>query len=516
MIHRFNDCELDIAKVELRANGVPVAVEPQVFALLKFLVENRARVVTKDDIIAGVWGGRIVSDAAIASRIKSARQAIGDDGSKQSTIRTVRNVGFSFVAEVDAPVAATASGEPQAQARADDGDSTRPSIAVLPFRLVGIADPRIPIADALPSDLIAELSRLRWLFVIARGSSFQFRGGGSQLDSIRERLGAQYCVSGVVEVLGNRMTVSVELSETRGGAVVWCEQFRCDREAVHDIRNEIVRAVAAAVEVRIPINEARHAALRSPENLDAWGAYHLGLQHMYRFNKNDNEAAANLFRLATELEPGFARAHAGLSFTCFQSAFLRYSNAADTSEAARRHAERCLERDPLDPFGHLTLGRAFWLDGDVAASLPWLERANALNPSYAQARYSLGWAEAILGTTEASRADADAALALSPLDPLVYGMLGVKALSYLAEQQPQSAAIWADRAANSPGAHALIAMIATASNHLAGDQNRAGVWAEKARSRASHLTRVDFQRAFPFRDENTRRDVEGALAHYAF
>jgi hypothetical protein len=107
-------------------------------------------------------------------------------------------------------------------------------------------------------------------------------------------------------------------------------------------------------------------------------------------------------------------------------------------------------------------------------------------------------------------------LALSPLDPLVYGMLGVKALSYLAEQQPQSAAIWADRAANSPGAHALIAMIATASNHLAGDQNRAGVWAEKARSRASHLTRVDFQRAFPFRDENTRRDVEGALAHYAF
>jgi DNA-binding winged helix-turn-helix (wHTH) protein len=178
MIHRFNDCELDIAKVELRANGVPVAVEPQVFALLKFLVENRARVVTKDDIIAGVWGGRIVSDAAIASRIKSARQAIGDDGSKQSTIRTVRNVGFSFVAEVDAPVAATASGEPQAQARADDGDSTRPSIAVLPFRLVGIADPRIPIADALPSDLIAELSRLRWLFVIARGSSFRFRGGG--------------------------------------------------------------------------------------------------------------------------------------------------------------------------------------------------------------------------------------------------------------------------------------------------------------------------------------------------
>lgn len=280
-------------------------------------------------------------------------------------------------------MAAIAPGEPQAQARADEGDPTRPCIAVLPFRLVGIADPRIPIADALPSDLIAELSRLRWLFVIARGSSFRFTGDTGQLDSVRERLGAQYCVSGVVEVLGNRMTVSVELSETRGGAVVWCQQFRCDHEAVHDIRNEIVRAVAAAMQVRIPINEARNAALCSPENLDAWGTYHLGLQRMYRFNKTDNEAAANLLRLAAELGSGFARAHAGLAFTCFQSAFLCDSNAADTSEAARRHAGHCLERDPLDTFGHLTLGRAFWLDGDVAASLPCLERANALNPSYA-------------------------------------------------------------------------------------------------------------------------------------
>ncbi|MFZ1990312.1 MAG: winged helix-turn-helix domain-containing protein, partial [Alphaproteobacteria bacterium] len=159
MIYRFGEFELDTAKLELRENGSAVAIEPQVFALLRMLVENRERALTKEEIVEQVWDGRFISDAAVASRIKSARQAIGDDGRTQSLIRTLHGVGFRFVADVTvieparietrAPIAETPS-----EISKPAESSTRPSIAVLPFRLVGVAGPYAGIADALPDDLI--------------------------------------------------------------------------------------------------------------------------------------------------------------------------------------------------------------------------------------------------------------------------------------------------------------------------------------------------------------------------
>lgn len=515
MIFVFQEFELDTARVELRKDGVAVPVEPQVFALLRFLVENRDRMVRKDEIVAAVWNGRIVSDAAIASRVKSARQAIGDDGRAQAMIRTVHGLGFSFVAEVATRAAVSidrVAEEPVAEAV----EHARPSIAVLPFRLVGASDPNLLIADALPHDLITELSRLHWLFVIARGSSFRFRGADARLEDVRSKLNVKYCLTGVIELSGKTMTLSVELSDTRDKGIVWSERFRAGVADVHEVRERIIDAVMSAVEVRIPFNEAQRALLKSPENLDAWSAYHLGLQHMYRFNRTDNETAAGLFERAVTLEPGFARAYAGLSFTHFQNAFLRYADDAGAKKLAQHYAAKCLERDPLDPFGHFTMGRAQWLRGDLEASLPWLERANTLNPNYAQARYARGWTEALLGSADASQVNVAAALALSPLDPLVYGMLGVRALSYLAHDDNARAADWAERAANSPGAHALIEMIAAAAHGLNGNEAKAQAWASSAHARASYLNGDDFLRAFPFRDRPTRERVTHTLARLGF
>jgi Flp pilus assembly protein TadD len=237
---------------------------------------------------------------------------------------------------------------------------------------------------------------------------------------------------------------------------------------------------------------------------------------MYRFNKTDNDIATGLFERAAAMEPGFARAYAGLSFTHFQNAFLRYSDDAASVLLAHRFASRCLEQDPLDPFGHFTMGRAHWLNDDLEASLPWLERANTLNPNYAQARYSRGWAEALLGTAEASQLSIDAALILSPLDPLVYGMLGVRAMSYLVLEDTAQAALWAERAAKAPGAHALIEMIAATAHGLNGNQGKARAWADSVRSRAAHLDKADFLRAFPFRDRPTRARVVGILGQLDF
>lgn len=508
MIYRFETYALDTGKHELSAGGAIIPLEPQVFALLLLLIENRERLVGKDEIVERIWKGRIVSEAAVASRVKSARQAIGDDGAGQRLIRTIPKLGFRFVAEVETvspPSAATAG---QGPALEPQEPPARPSIAVLPFDVIGAAGEASAIADALPHDLIAELSRLRWLFVIARGSSFRFRGADADIGKVRAALQVRYCLSGSVEADARSMTVTVELCDTHDGGVVWGERFRCAREAVHEVREQIVQAVIGALELQIPMNEARLARLKSPENLDAWSAYHLGLHHMYRFSRDGNALAASLFERAIALEPGFARAHAGLSFTHFEGAFLHFADdAARATALAQRFAEQGLEHDAMDPFCNLVMGRAYWLHGDLDASLPWLDRAIGLNPNYAQARYSRGWTETLLGHGADGQVNVATALQLSPLDPLAYGMHGVRAMSHMVLGEPALAAEWAERAARSPGAHALIEMIAAVAHGMNGDETRARAWAQSARRRSPGLSSDDFLRAFPFRETAIRRRI---------
>jgi tetratricopeptide (TPR) repeat protein len=233
---------------------------------------------------------------------------------------------------------------------------------------------------------------------------------------------------------------------------------------------------------------------------------------MFRFSRDGNAAALPLFQRAAALDPGFARAQAGLSFTHFEDVFLGFADDPARAESlALRHAEAGLERDPLDPFCNLVMGRVFWLRGQLDASLPWLDRAIQLNPNYAQARYSRGWTAALLGAGAEGGADADAALRLSPLDPLAYGMLGVKAFSHIALDQPAEAAACAERAARAPGAHALIEMIAAVGHQLNGDATRAAAWARSARTHRPGLDAETFFRAFPLRDPAIRRRICEAL-----
>jgi TolB-like protein len=492
-----------------------------VFALLAFLVENRDRLVTKDEIVEKIWNGRIVSDSAIASRVKSARQALGDDGRAQRFIRTAHGLGFRFVAEVtEASAAPRIEIVTQAEALhvppAVEPEA-RPTLAVLPFRLVGAAGPYGAIAEALPQDLITALSRLRWLFVIARASSFRFHSSDANVSQVRDAFGVRYCLTGTVEVLGNSVTVSVELSDTTDCGVIWSERFRTDADGVHETRDRIVTDVLAALELQIPLNEAKRARLKPPEHLDAWSAYHLGLQHMYRFNKEDNTLATHLFERATKLEPGFARAYAGLSFTHFQDAFLHYANDPNAAaDRARRFAEMCLELDPVDPFGNFTMGRSFWLKGDGEAALPWLDRANALNPNYAQARYANAFTYSMLGEYGQAHDNAAMAIKLSPLDPLLYGMYGVHAFADLVAGRYTEAAQWVEQSARSPGAHGLIQMIATVSHALNGDEARARYWAENAQARWPQLRSADFVRAFPMRDAAMMQVFVKTLERYGF
>jgi TolB-like protein len=527
MIYRFAAFELDLARVELRADGQPCPVEPQVFALLAFLVEHRERMVSKDEILEKVWDGRVVSDSALTSRIKSARKVLGDDGKAQRFIRTVHGRGFRFMAEVRAerepprvlvmPDAVSATAGAAAAGGSPPDASSRPSIAVLPFQPVGDVGRFVAIGEALSHDLITELARLRWLFVTARGSSFRLQGQDPDLLEIGRLLNVHYCLTGTVEVAGRRLIVTVELADTRDGRLVWAERYSSTVDDVHAVRAEIRSKILAALEIQIQLHEASQARLTVTENLDAWSVYHLGLQHMYRFNRKDNAIAAGLFGRAVEQDPGFARAHAGLSFLHFQSAFMHQTDDVSSEIAlARSCAQRGLDLDPLDPFVNFTMGRSFWLEGDLERGLAWLERATSLSPNYAQGIYARAWTESLAGNALEGRGHADLAMRLSPLDPLYYGMLGTRAFTHMAVGEDAEAAAWAERAARSPGAHVLIAMIAAAAHALNGDDELAGRWAANVRERGPHMGRADFFRAFPMKPEPMRSRVAAALEKLGF
>lgn len=519
MIYRFGDFELDLARFELRAGGSVRPVEPQVFALLALLVANRERVVSRDEIIEKVWEGRVVSDSAVDSRIKSARKALGDDGAAQRIIKTLPRKGFRFLAEASVAKADTlvVVGDAKPVAAPPAGPGDRPSLAVLPFRYVGLPGPYAALADGLPHELIADLARLHWLFITARESSFRLRGADSDAGQIGRLLDVSYYLSGSVEVVGSRMAVMVELVDTRDGGIVWAERFTVAIGDVHRLREDIRIQTLNALEARIPLHEAAIARLSVSENLDAWSAYHLGLQHMYRFNRTDNAAALAMFERAIAQDPGFARAHAGLSFVHFQTAFMHYTRDVPGEIASsRRHATRGLELDPVDPFVNFAMGRSFWLEGDLQSSLGWLSRATDISPHYAQGLYARAWTESLAGRSLEGRQHVDLAMRLSPLDPLHYAMVGTRAFTHMMREEDAEAANWAERAASSPGAHVLIAMIAMVAHALAGNADSAAAWARNVRTRDPALRSEDFFRAFPMQPAATRARVAAALASFGF
>ena len=521
MQYSFGEFTLDTALGQLSRDGEEVQVEPRAFALLCHLVANNDRLVTKDELVEVIWDGRIVTDAAISTLVKTARRSVGDDGKSQRLIRTVHGRGFRFVGPLRQAAPARAQPEATPEVMPEEpqppSEGIRPSIAVLPFRSVGQTGDWGAIADAVPAELISSLSRLRWLRVVARGSTFRFRDPLPDLSVIRSNLGAAYCLAGDVEIIGARVAISVELFDTRDERVIWCETLSGGIDDIHQIRTDIVRLVCSGLEMQINIHETERARLRPPESLDAWSLYHLGLHHMYRFNRKDNSIAADYFARATRLDPGFARAFAARSFTCFQAAFVNYSSDRMVEvENARRFAEMCLEIDPMDPFGNFNFGRSFWLNGDHEAGQTYLERSIGMSPSFAHGLYARSHADMIAGRGAQALASSDEAIALSPLDPFLYAMHQAKALALLHLGDYEQACRTTDTGAREPGAHYIVTSIAAAINKAAGNDAQARYWVDRTIAQRPDASIAQFFSAIPLRDPGARLQIHRALKDLGF
>lgn len=519
MIYRFDEFSLDTARQEISRAGNGIDIEPMALDMLFHLIGHSDRLVSKEELFDVLWDGRAVSESALSTCVKSARRAVGDTGTDQSVIKTVHGKGFRWVAPFsmhDDSLHIEIADKPQKQEAVQlPLASGRPSICILPFSSLGSNADVETLGEAIPHELIAAISRLRWISVIARGSSFRFPSQSADLAEIGRRLGVRYCLTGSVEIVGRSLLINVELADTEESQVIWADRFQSSLADVHEVREKIIAQVVYAVEIQIPMSEASRARLNAPDSIDVWSTYHMGLQSLYRFNENENDRAIGLLDRAISLEPGFSRAHAALSFAHFKTAFMHYSDDRERSaSAARRAAERAIELDPMDPFANFSMGRSLWLVGDLSGALGWLNRSTSISPNFAQGIYARAWTEMVSGSTLEGCRLSDKARSLSPLDPMLYAMLATRALSISMDGNDEEAAKWAERAANEPGAHDLIWMIAAIMNELAGKSGRAGQWVERLKHRRENISQQQFFHSFPFADGATRARFSTALSRH--
>lgn len=373
----------------------------------------------------------------------------------------------------------------------------RPSLAVLPFGTLGGPAEGGGFADGVASDVLTRLSRLRSLFVIARGSSFRFRGAQIDPRTVGRALGVRYLVTGSVRTHGGRLRLTVELVEAETGAAVWSDVYDRRLDDVFAMQDELASRIAAALDAEIEAAEMRRALTAAPASLDAWSAYHRGLWHMFRFTHDDNETARGLFLHALRLDPLSARVHAGLSFTHFQDSFLhRTGNRKIEADRAYRFAEQGVTLDERDPTSHLALGRALWLLERQGDAVEELGIAVDLNPNFALGHYSLAFVQSQGGDAAAALRAADVAQRLSPFDPLLFGILGARALACLNLEEHAQAAVWGERAARRPNAHVHIHAIAAFSAALAERHEAARAYARRIKEAAPSYRCGDFLVAF--------------------
>ncbi|MFZ1428611.1 MAG: hypothetical protein WAS21_17805 [Geminicoccaceae bacterium] len=387
----------------------------------------------------------------------------------------------------------------------------RASIAVMPF-VDGslIAADRGGPADALAFDIITRLAKLRCLFVIAQGSVFALQERGIGPQQAGRMLDVDYVLGGTVRRHDHRLTVMVELAETRTARILWAESFdqRLDDAflVLDAIGNQIVASIASEIET----SERNRAVLKPPSSLDAWEAHHRGLWHMYRFNRADNEQARHFFELAVHLDPTFARAYAGLSFAHFQNAFQGWTARAPEIDRAFAAAGQSLMADDRDPAAHWAMGRVLWLRGRLDQSVMELEQAIELSPNFAQGHYTLAFVHSQGGDPLAAIAASDQARRLSPFDPMLFGMLGARAMALVRLGRFDEAADWGVKAAARPNAHVHILAIAAFTLALAGRHAEAGAYLTAIHRTLPGYRVGDFLTAMQFAPEGERLFREAA------
>ena len=509
----FADHTLDIGRRELRRGSEPVPVEPQVFDLLMYLVQNRDRVVTKDDLIASVWGGRIVSDSTLTSRINAARRAVGDSGEDQKLIRTVARKGLRFVGAVrtqpngDEPAHATGPPPPdelREKPRPALPPSDRPAIAVLPFVNMSGDPEQEYFSDGISEDIITALSKLRWFFVIARNSSFVYKGKAVHLKQITDELGVGYVVEGSVRKGGDRVRITVQLNDVATGSHIWAERYDRGLADVFAVQDEITEAIVAAIEPQIYAAENFRAQRKPPDSLDAWDLVMRALSHHWRVTRQDNIVAQALLEKAIAIDPNYGQALGVLAASYTFSAHMGWADIAMAVPIAERAALAAIRADSEDPWAHHALGSVYLFTRRFEDSLAEFEVALRLNPNFSLAQGYYGLALTYSGSWEEGYEAARRALRLSPRDPFSAVYNGIASYAQFAGRHYDAAMRLAREAIRQRGDFVGAHRVLTAAAGMAGQAEVAATALQELRRTQPNISLAWIAERMPIQQDADR------------
>jgi adenylate cyclase len=418
--YTFEEYAFDTERRELHRGTDVVSVAPQVFDLLDYLISNRERVVSKDDLINAIWNGRSVSDAALTTRLNAARSAIGDSGHEQRLIKTLPRKGFRFVGpvlEAQAPGSTMITGNGIEAAKPALTLPDKPCIAVLPFQNMSGDLEQEYFADGIAEDVLTTLSKIQGLVVIARDSSFLFKGRTRDTREIGRILGARYLLEGSVRKVGNRVRLTAQLIDSLDGHHLWADRFDGDLDNVFDLQDRITQEIVAALEVQLMLGEeARVWRKRSGSPL-VYEYFQKGRNLYINFAKHTHAQARAEFERALETNPAYTPALFMLGLTLTdQARFGWEKDRAATYEAAMNCATRALAVDPGCSEAYIVIGYVYTFqrrhDDAVAAG----ERAISLIPSNAGAYHMAGMYHGYAGDFRKAAFYEEQAQRLSPID----------------------------------------------------------------------------------------------------
>jgi TolB-like protein/Tfp pilus assembly protein PilF len=481
----FEDCVLDAERRELTRGSDVIAAGPQVFDLLLYLIQHRERVVSKDDVLDSVWSGRTVSESTLTSHINAVRKAVGDSGEQQRLIRTIARKGFRFVGEVREIHTPDGSHSPRTEPEAP-ALPDKPSIAALAFQNMSGDPEQEYFADGVVEDIITALSRIRWLFVIARNSSFTYKGRAVDVKQIGRELGVRYVLEGSVRKSANRVRITGQLIDATTGAHLWAERFEGTLDDIFELQDQVAASVVGAIAPQMERAEIERAKRKPTENLNAYDYYLRGMANLHLGTQEAIDEALSLFEQAIKLDPDFAPAYA-MAAWCYVWRKVNgwiTDHPRETAEGARL-ARRAVElgRDDavaLTRAGHALAHLAGELDGGIAL----LDRAAMLNPNHAAAWFLGGFLRVWNGEHDNAIERFARAMRLSPLDPESYRMQAGMAMAHMFEGRLVAASSWAEKAFRDLPSFLLVAAIVAASHALTGRT-------EEGRRAMDHLRALD-------------------------
>lgn len=508
MRYLFEECALDMDRRELWRGATPVAIEPQVFDLLVHLIRHRDRVVSKDELLASVWHGRAISESALFNRVNAARSAIGDTGARQKLIKTLPRRGLRFVGTVreeEFSVAAAGEHEPP------PGIADKPSIAVLPFVNLSGDPEQDYFIDGIVEDIITALSRNRAFFVIARNSSFTYKGKQVDTKQVARELRVRYVLEGSVRKAGNRVRVTAQLIEAESGHHLWADRFDGDLVDIFDLQDQLVTRVVGAIAPQLEKAEIERAKRELTSNPAAYDFYLRGLASWNRWSKADNAKALKLFYAAIDKDPEFATPY-GLAASCYQFAKANgWQSAFDEAEISRLTA-RAVEVGNDDAVALCWAGhvRAFFFK-EVDRALLLIDRALELDVNLAVAWQRSGWVRGYAGDSDGAIESLNKAIRLDPLDTRVFLTQSAMAFAHFVAGRDQEAAEWAAVALRTKPNWMPALRVAIASNAMQGRAAEARAALQSYEQIDPNVSIRKICEHYPFRRQKDRQRLVEAL-----